>query len=247
MLICFCQAAKLSVFSVSNRRKMVLYGEMEWTRLAPRIDAAAAARLDALAAAFRACNARVNLVSRKDIDALEAHHFAPCAVAARFFEPADGASVLDVGTGGGLPGLPLAAIFPNASFTLVDSVGKKIRAVAEMAEAAGLKNVRAVNARVETLPQRFDFVTGRAVTALPVFIGWIRNKLRVGNASRPENGLLYWKGGDLEPELAAGGLRPAALHRLDALLDDAAYFSGKYVAHFSARDIARWRAPHRGE
>ena len=216
---------------------------MDWTTLAPdRIDAPAAKRLDTLAAAFRECNTRVNLVSRKDIENLEAHHIAPCAVAARFFVPAPGTRVIDVGTGGGLPGLPLAAIFPQVEFLLVDSIGKKIRAVAEMAKAAKLDNVRAVQARAENIPGRFDFATGRAVTALPVFISWIRNKMVFKGASNPENGLLYWKGGSLEPELAEGGLRPKTLYRLDELLPDSDYFSGKYIAHFTAIDIAKWRS-----
>ncbi len=214
---------------------------MDWTALAPeRIDSAAAARLDTLARAYREINERVNLVSRKDIENIERRHIAPCAVAARFFAPALGARVMDVGTGGGLPGLPLAAIFPQAQFTLVDSIGKKIRAVEELARAAGLENVTALNARAETVPGRFDFVTGRAVTALPVFISWIKSKLKFDEGKNiPENGLLYWKGGELEPELAAGGLVPKNLYRLDELLEDKDYFAGKYIAHFSARDVAK--------
>jgi 16S rRNA (guanine527-N7)-methyltransferase len=217
---------------------------MNWNSLFPEaLDAQTCAKLDALASLLREWNAKLNLVSRKDIDALEAHHMAPCVLARRLLPFGAGDSVLDVGTGGGLPGLVLATLFPQTQFLLVDSIGKKIRAVGEMARALNLENVQARQARAESLPERFDFATGRAVTALPVFISWIQNKFKSKAARAPQSGLYYWKGGELEAALAAGGLKPAARYDLADYLPQKEYFAGKYIVHFRAADLERFRPP----
>lgn len=161
------------------------------------------AALDAL---YREWNAKINVISRKDIDLLYLHHVLHSLAIARFCRFAAGARILDVGCGGGFPGIPLAILFPEARFTLVDSIGKKIKVVNAVAEAIGLQNLSAHQARVETLQEKFDFVISRAVTEMKPFIGWVWNKIERGNrAGSLANGILYLKGGDLEAELNATG------------------------------------------
>ncbi len=196
----------------------------------------AAPRLAALAALLREWNARLNLVSRADVENLERRHLAACLAPLKFLRLEPGATVLDVGTGGGLPGLPLAICYPQAKFLLVDSIGKKIRAVEDMAHRLGLKNVEARIARVESLTGQFDFVLGRAVAALPEFAGWVRPRLKRGARHSLENGLLIWKGGDLAAEIAALGVAPRQKFFLEAFFQDL-YFQGKYILHFAAEDI----------
>ena len=159
------------------------------------------AALDAL---YREWNAKINVISRKDIDLLYLHHVLHSLAIARFCTSAPGARVLDVGCGGGFPGIPLAILFPEARFTLVDSIGKKIKVVNAVAEAIGLNNLTAHHARVETIQDKFDFVVSRAVTEMKPFLGWIWNKIEpLNHAGSLSNGVLYLKGGDLEAELAA--------------------------------------------
>jgi len=193
-------------------------------------------RLDALASLLREWNAKLNLVSRADVENLERRHLAACLAPLKFLRLEPGATVLDVGTGGGLPGLPLAICFPQAKFLLVDSIGKKIRAVEDMAARLGLKNVEARQTRAENLTGQFDFVLGRAVTALPEFTGWVRARLKRGSRHSLENGLLLWKGGDLTAEIAALGVAPRQKFFLEAFFQDP-YFQGKYILHFAAEDI----------
>lgn len=142
-------------------------------------------------------NSKINVVSRKDIDQLMERHVLHSLSIARFFSFSKGMQVLDVGTGGGFPGIPLAIMFPDAQFTLVDSIGKKITVVKEVAAALGLKNVEAFQARAEQVPGKFDFVVSRAVAHFPEVYGWVRTKLKKGG----KNGLICLKGGDLKEEL----------------------------------------------
>jgi 16S rRNA (guanine527-N7)-methyltransferase len=193
-------------------------------------------RLAALAALLREWNAKLNLVSRADVENLERRHLAACLAPLKFLRLEPGATVLDVGTGGGLPGLPLAICYPQAKFLLVDSIGKKIRAVEDIAMRLGLNNVEARQARAESLTGQFDFVLGRAVAGLPEFTGWVRARLKRGSRHSLENGLLLWKGGDLAAEIAALGVAPRQKFFLEAFLRDP-YFQGKYILHFAAEDI----------
>lgn len=157
------------------------------------------AALDGL---YRDWNAKINVISRQDIDALYEKHVLHSLGIAKVIEFKPGTEVLDVGTGGGFPGIPLAIMFPMARFHLVDSIGKKITVVREVAAALGLQNVQAEQARVEHLNRTYDFVVSRAVTRLKPFMGWVRYKiLKRGNNDLP-NGVLYLKGGDLDEELA---------------------------------------------
>ena len=140
-------------------------------------------------------NSKINVVSRKDIDKLQLHHVLHSLAIAKFAQMAEvfkpGTKIMDVGTGGGFPGIPLAIMFPEVDFLLVDSIGKKIKVVTEVANALGLKNVRAVKARAEEIDEKFDFVVSRAVTDLGNFLPWVKGKCT--------KGVIYLKGGDLNP------------------------------------------------
>ncbi|MDR1282923.1 MAG: 16S rRNA (guanine(527)-N(7))-methyltransferase RsmG [Opitutaceae bacterium] len=211
--------------------------------LFPEIPADRRGLLARMVALHREWNARVNLVSRKDIDHLEWHHYAPCLAAVKLLRLAEGATLIDVGTGGGFPGLVLAALYPQARFTLADSVGKKIAVVADIAKKLGLRNVEVKNVRVETLARQYDFVTGRAVTSLPGFVQLVRKLVRPGGGKHtPPNGILYWKGGSLADEEAALGLAPSRVLSLEETLGDP-YFHEKYIVHYPQPDLARARPP----
>lgn len=146
-------------------------------------------------------NSKINVISRKDMEQFYEHHVLHSLGIAKVMKFKPGTKVLDVGTGGGFPGIPLAILFPETDFFLVDSIGKKIKVVNAVAEAIGLKNVLAQQIRAEEIKDAFDFVVSRAVTELPVFQGWIKNKFRKQNLNELPNGILYLKGGDLTEEL----------------------------------------------
>ncbi|MFC0343853.1 16S rRNA (guanine(527)-N(7))-methyltransferase RsmG [Epilithonimonas hispanica] len=147
-------------------------------------------------------NEKINVISRKDTDSLYEKHILHSLGIAKVMAFADGTKVLDIGTGGGFPGIPLAILFPNVQFTLVDSIGKKITVVKGVAESLGLKNVTAHHMRAEQLKEKFHFVVSRAVTQMPVFLTWLRGKFEKDQFNPKHNGVLYLKGGDLAEELA---------------------------------------------
>ena len=182
---------------------------------------------------LRDWNSKINLVSRKDMDRLETKHLAHCLTITKFLRLMPKTQVLDVGTGGGLPGIPMAICYPQAKFTLMDSIAKKVMVVEDMASKLGLANVSVRRGRVEELPKKktYDFVLGRAVTALPVFFGWVRDKVAKGSRNSPANGILYLKGGDYRDELKSSGLTPAKIWNLDELLPEAE-LGEKYLIHF---------------
>ncbi|WOO43248.1 16S rRNA (guanine(527)-N(7))-methyltransferase RsmG [Rubellicoccus peritrichatus] len=210
----------------------------ELTKWFPDLPGKTSEKLTGYAALMREWNEKINLVSRKDIEAFEVNHLAPCVAITHKLNLMDGARVLDVGTGGGLPGLVMAICYPQARFLLVDSVGKKIRVVDDIAKRLELKNVEARHCRVETINKEFDFITGRAVTALPRFISWIKKKGRKGKKHSLENGLLYWKGGPLDDDLKSLGITPRHVWQLEELLSGGTY-PEKYIVHFAAQDLAR--------
>lgn len=146
-------------------------------------------------------NEKINVISRKDIENLYINHVLHSLGIAKVMSFKPGASVLDVGTGGGFPGIPLAILFPETNFHLVDSIGKKITVVNAVAEGLGLKNVRGEQIRAEQIKNKYDFIVSRAVTRLKEFYGWIHQKVKEKSIHELDNGILYLKGGDLEEEL----------------------------------------------
>ncbi|MEM6299890.1 MAG: 16S rRNA (guanine(527)-N(7))-methyltransferase RsmG [Bacteroidota bacterium] len=150
---------------------------------------------------YREWNERINVISRKDIENLYERHVLHSLGIAKVVDWTAGTQVLDVGTGGGFPGIPLAILFPQVEFRLIDSIGKKIKVVEAVAEALDLQNIEAVQQRGEKVKTQFDFVVARAVTRMQPFYQWIKKKIRAGNASSLPNGVLYLKGGDLDQEL----------------------------------------------
>lgn len=145
-------------------------------------------------------NNQINVISRKDIDLIYERHVLHSLGIAKVISFRPGTKVLDVGTGGGFPGIPLAILFPETDFFLVDSIGKKIKVVNEISNALNLKNVRAKHCRAEDINEKFHFVVSRAVTEFPVFYSWIKNKFLIQNLNDLKNGILYLKGGELKEE-----------------------------------------------
>ena len=150
---------------------------------------------------YKTWNEQINVVSRKDFDTFYERHVLHSLGIARAINFKPGSDVLDVGTGGGFPGIPLAIMFPDTHFFLADSIGKKIKVVNGVKEAIGLKNVTAKQIRAEEIQHKFDFVVSRAVTAMPKFLTWVRKKIKKKDSNAYPNGLLYLKGGDLTEEM----------------------------------------------
>lgn len=146
-------------------------------------------------------NLKINVVSRKDIDELYIRHVLHSLGIAKVQNFNSGAKILDVGTGGGFPGIPLAILFPETNFHLVDSIGKKIKVVDEVVEGLNLTNIKTTNSRVEEITGSYDFIVSRAVAAMPTFVHWVKGKISKTNAHERKNGILYLKGGDLTEEL----------------------------------------------
>src|SRR5690606_29115885 len=151
---------------------------------------------------YREWNEKINVISRKDMDSLYEKHILHSLGIAKVMQFAPGTQVLDIGTGGGFPGIPLAILFPQVQFTLIDSIGKKITVVKEVSEGVGLKNITAVHGRAEDLKGKFHFVVSRAVTQMPVFLRWLKGKFEKEQINHKHDGVLYLKGGDLSEELS---------------------------------------------
>ncbi len=191
-------------------------------------------RLETLVAVFLDTNDQINLISRKDAEHIWTRHILHSLSVAKMADFQKGMKVADVGTGGGLPGLPLAILFPETEFTLIDSVGKKIKAVNHMLESLDLENVTAVNKRMEEVKGSFDFVVSRAVKPLPMMHEWLKGKIKKGNKGELPNGLIYIKGGDYQQELDLIGCNYRYWY-LDDWFDDP-FFETKKIVWL---DIAR--------
>lgn len=160
-------------------------------------------QFEAIADLYKDWNQKINVVSRKDIDEIYLRHVLHSLAIAKFVDFIPDSKVIDVGTGGGFPGIPLAILFPEVHFTLVDSIGKKIKVVNEVVEGLDLKNVTAINDRVENVDGHFDFIISRAVAAMPTFVHWVKGKIAKHSKHSLKNGIIYLKGGDLSEELQA--------------------------------------------
>lgn len=152
-------------------------------------------------------NEQINVISRKDIDLLYERHVLHSLGIAKIINFLPNEQVLDVGTGGGFPGIPLAVLFPETQFHLVDSIGKKIKVVKEVSQTLGLQNVKATHARAEEVKEKFDFVVSRAVTQLKDFYPWVKDKFNKQSKNQLKNGILYLKGGDLTQEIVDSNLK----------------------------------------
>lgn len=195
---------------------------------------------DKMGALYREWNDKINVISRKDIDNVFEHHILHSLCIAVYLKREQpeifsqwvkgGVSVIDVGCGGGFPGIPLASIFPNVRFTLCDSIGKKVRVASEVAAAMGMKNVECVHSRVEELPGEWDYVVSRAVTALDNFMPWVMGRFR--------SNIFYLKGGDMTEELQScwkkfGPKMPSAtLWKISSILEDE-YFAEKLIVNLA--------------
>jgi len=181
-----------------------------------------------LAKLYKEWNAQINVISRKDIDELYLRHVLHSLGIAKVQPFKPGTYILDVGTGGGFPGIPLAILFPECNFHLVDSIAKKLKVIDEVVEALGLTNVKTTHSRVEDIKGTYDFIVSRAVAAMPTFVHWIKGKIAKKHNHELKNGILYLKGGDLTEELA--DFPKATIYDLsDYFTED--FFETKKVVH----------------
>ncbi|CAN5621541.1 16S rRNA (guanine(527)-N(7))-methyltransferase RsmG [soil metagenome] len=172
---------------------------------------------------YKDWNEKINVISRKDIDNLFTNHVLHSLGIAKVISFLPNAEVLDVGTGGGFPGVPLAILFPQTRFHLVDSIGKKITVVKEVSQALGLTNVVAEQNRAEQLRKKYDFIVSRAVTQMQEFYGWVNGKVKEKSVHAIDNGILYLKGGDIDEEMNK-------LKRPYSIYDLASFFSEDFFA-----------------
>jgi len=194
----------------------------------PEISDLQVRQFEQLEGLYKDWNSKINVISRKDIDELYLRHVLHSLGIAKVQGFTPGSKVLDVGTGGGFPGIPLAILFPETEFHLVDSIGKKIKVVQGVAEALELKNLKASHIRAEKVKGEFDFIVSRAVTSMPDFVKWVRKKVAKKQQNELKNGILYLKGGDLTEELSV--FTNTSLYNLSDFFEED-FFETKKVVH----------------
>ena len=185
-------------------------------------------QFEALQALYEDWNSQINVISRKDIESLYLRHVLHSLAIAKLIQFESGSKILDIGTGGGFPGVPLAILFPEVKFHLVDSINKKLKVVSGVVESLGLENVHTTHARAETIQGHYDFIVSRAVTNMPDFVGWIKNRVAKKSVHPLKNGILYLKGGDLTKELK--NYTKATLYNLSDYFEED-FFETKKIVH----------------
>jgi 16S rRNA (guanine527-N7)-methyltransferase len=190
-------------------------------------------QLNKLQSLYQDWNLKINVVSRKDINELYLRHVLHSLGIAKVIAFKPGSSIIDIGTGGGFPGIPMAILFPESQFHLVDSIGKKIKVVDEVVQGLGLRNVISTNARAETIQGQYDFIISRAVAKMDTFVEWVRHLVAKKNIHEIQNGILYLKGGDLTEELSS--FPKANTYPLSSYFDEP-YFETKSVVHLPLKN-----------
>ena len=178
---------------------------------------------------YRDWNSKINVISRKDMDSFWVHHVLHSLAIAKIISFKPNTKIMDVGTGGGFPGIPLAIMFPECQFLLVDSIGKKIKVVEEVSKSLGLTNVRGQHTRVENIKEQFDFITSRGVTAFPDFVKLVKGKIFTKSKNELKNGILYLKGGDFTKELTLISNQHQLFSIPDFFAED--FFETKKIIH----------------
>ena len=182
----------------------------------------------ALQGLYEDWNSQINVISRKDIEALYLRHVLHSLSIAKLIQFKSGSKILDIGTGGGFPGVPLAILFPDVTFHLVDSINKKLKVVNGVADSLGLENIYTTHARAESIQGHYDFIISRAVTNMTDFVGWIKNRVAKKSVHSIKNGILYLKGGDLSEELKP--FTKATQYDLNTYFEDD-FFETKKIVH----------------
>jgi 16S rRNA (guanine527-N7)-methyltransferase len=194
----------------------------------PNLTAIQLKQFEALQGLYEDWNSKINVISRKDIEALYLRHVLHSLSIAKLIQFQAGSKILDIGTGGGFPGLPLAILFPDVTFHLVDSINKKLKVVNGVAESLGLENIYTTHSRAELIKGQYDFIVSRAVTTMPDFVGWVKNRVAKKSVHPIKNGILYLKGGDLTEELKI--YSKATLYNLNAFFEED-FFETKKIVH----------------
>jgi 16S rRNA (guanine527-N7)-methyltransferase len=189
-------------------------------------------KFELLESLYQDWNLKINVVSRKDIDELYLRHVLHSLAIAKVITFKHGTSIMDVGTGGGFPGIPLAIMFPECKFHLVDSIAKKLKVVNEVVEGLNLENVKTTHTRVESIPETYDFIVSRAVAAMPTFVHWTKGKIAKAQNNTLKNGILYLKGGDLTEELKT--YSKTTLYNLNDFFEEP-FFDTKKVVHLPVK------------
>lgn len=200
----------------------------EILRQFPNLSSAQISQFERLFALYQDWNSKINVISRKDIDELYVKHVLHSLGIAKVIDFKPETAVLDVGTGGGFPAVPLAILFPESNFYAIDVIAKKIRVVNEVITSLELKNIKAEQKRAQLVTEKFDFIVSRAVTNMPDFVSWVNNRAKKKSVHALENGILYLKGGDLTQELK--DFPKATLYSLSDYFDDP-FFETKKVVH----------------